>query len=114
MRARRALAQQLCLLLPWGGVLVHGVQESWRHSELAASLQQDADDIVREAASAGLFSETGAVGGVELDSSAGLIAHVNPFIGTSNHGHTFPGATTPWGMVQVTPWGHGTNAWDTG
>jgi predicted alpha-1,2-mannosidase len=28
---------------------------------------------------------------------------VNPFIGTAGHGHTFPGATTPFGMVQVSP-----------
>ncbi|MBK1879863.1 GH92 family glycosyl hydrolase [Pelagicoccus mobilis] len=29
--------------------------------------------------------------------------HVNPFIGTGGHGHTFPGATTPHGMVQLSP-----------
>jgi len=29
--------------------------------------------------------------------------HVNPFIGTGGHGHTFPGATTPFGMVQLSP-----------
>ncbi len=26
---------------------------------------------------------------------------VNPFIGTGGHGHTFPGATVPYGMVQL-------------
>ena len=30
-------------------------------------------------------------------------AYVNPFIGTGAHGHTFPGATTPYGMVQLSP-----------
>ncbi len=29
--------------------------------------------------------------------------YVNPFIGTSKMGHTFPGATTPFGMVQLSP-----------
>src|SRR5688500_13690627 len=29
--------------------------------------------------------------------------HVNPFIGTGGHGHTFPGATVPFGMVQLSP-----------
>lgn len=29
--------------------------------------------------------------------------YVNPFIGTGGHGHTFPGATTPHGMVQLSP-----------
>ncbi|AZQ65438.1 glycoside hydrolase family 92 protein [Flammeovirga pectinis] len=28
---------------------------------------------------------------------------VNPFIGTQNMGHTYPGATTPFGMVQLSP-----------
>ncbi len=29
--------------------------------------------------------------------------YVNTFIGTGGHGHTFPGATTPYGMVQLSP-----------
>ncbi len=29
--------------------------------------------------------------------------YVNPFIGTGAHGHTFPGATAPFGMVQLSP-----------
>lgn len=28
---------------------------------------------------------------------------VNPFIGTGGHGHTFPGATLPFGMMQLSP-----------
>ena len=28
---------------------------------------------------------------------------VNPFVGTGGHGHTFPGPTTPFGMVQLGP-----------
>ncbi len=28
---------------------------------------------------------------------------VNPFVGTDGHGHTFPGATVPFGMVQLSP-----------
>lgn len=28
---------------------------------------------------------------------------VNPFVGTGGHGHTFPGATAPFGMVQLSP-----------
>ncbi len=32
-----------------------------------------------------------------------LISYVNPFIGTGGHGHTFPGATMPFGMVQLSP-----------
>lgn len=27
-------------------------------------------------------------------------AYVNPFIGTGGHGHTFPGAVVPHGMIQ--------------
>ena len=29
--------------------------------------------------------------------------YVNPFIGTGGHGHTFPGASLPFGMVQLSP-----------
>ncbi|WP_299523241.1 GH92 family glycosyl hydrolase [Winogradskyella sp.] len=32
-----------------------------------------------------------------------LISYVNPFIGTSGHGHTYPGATLPFGMMQLSP-----------
>lgn len=32
-----------------------------------------------------------------------LISYVNPFIGTSGHGHTYPGATMPFGMMQLSP-----------
>lgn len=30
-------------------------------------------------------------------------AYVNPFIGTGGHGHTFPGPTVPFGMIQPSP-----------
>lgn len=40
-----------------------------------------------------------------------LTAYVDPFIGTGQHGHTFPGATRPFGMVQVSPV-NGTQGWD--
>ncbi|MEJ5303920.1 MAG: glycoside hydrolase family 92 protein [Bacteroidales bacterium] len=36
---------------------------------------------------------------------------VDPFIGTAGHGHTFPGATLPFGMVQVNPQTR-LNGWD--
>ena len=32
-----------------------------------------------------------------------LTTFVNPFIGTQNAGHTFPGATVPFGSVQLSP-----------
>jgi putative alpha-1,2-mannosidase len=34
---------------------------------------------------------------------ASLHQTVNPFIGTGGHGHTYPGATVPFGMVQLSP-----------
>ncbi len=37
--------------------------------------------------------------------------YVNPFIGTGGHGHTFPGATIPNGMVQLSP-DTRTDGWD--
>lgn len=35
--------------------------------------------------------------------SANPIDAVDPFVGTGFHGHTYPGATTPFGMVQLSP-----------
>ena len=32
-----------------------------------------------------------------------VTCYVDPFIGTAAHGHVFPGATTPFGMVQISP-----------
>ena len=32
-----------------------------------------------------------------------VLSWVDPFIGTGGHGHTFPGATTPFGMIQLSP-----------
>lgn len=31
------------------------------------------------------------------------ITYVNPFIGTGGHGHTYPGASKPFGMIQLSP-----------
>ena len=39
----------------------------------------------------------------EKERIADLIQYVNPFIGTHKMGHTFPGASTPFGMVQLSP-----------
>ena len=36
---------------------------------------------------------------------------VDPLIGTANHGHVYPGATVPFGMVQLSP-DNGTAGWD--
>ncbi|MCX6274300.1 MAG: GH92 family glycosyl hydrolase [Bacteroidetes bacterium] len=38
--------------------------------------------------------------------------YVDPFIGTGGHGHTFPGATTPFGMVQLSPDTRDDGSWD--
>lgn len=40
-----------------------------------------------------------------------ILEYVDPFIGTGGHGHTFPGATTPFGMVQLSPDTH-LDGWD--
>jgi len=44
-------------------------------------------------------------------SNGDLTVFVDPFIGTAAHGHVFPGATTPFGMVQLSP-DNGTSGWD--
>ena len=35
--------------------------------------------------------------------ASGIAAIVDPFIGTGGHGHTYPGAVLPFGMVQLSP-----------
>jgi len=37
------------------------------------------------------------------EKTANLSQYVNPFIGTSKMGHVYPGATVPFGMVQLSP-----------
>lgn len=37
------------------------------------------------------------------DKTEKLVSYVNPFIGTDEDGHTFPGALIPFGMVQLSP-----------
>ncbi|MCL6267084.1 GH92 family glycosyl hydrolase [Flagellimonas myxillae] len=46
-----------------------------------------------------------------LDPQESLVDLVDPFIGTGGHGHTFPGATAPFGMVQPSP-DNGRGGWD--
>lgn len=41
-----------------------------------------------------------------------LSRHVNPMIGTGGHGHTYPGATVPFGMVQLSPDTRIDGSWD--
>jgi len=42
---------------------------------------------------------------------APLTRYVDPFIGTGGHGHVYPGATVPFGMVQLSP-DQGQGGWD--
>jgi predicted alpha-1,2-mannosidase len=40
---------------------------------------------------------------LQLFAQQNFTQYVDPFIGTGGHGHTFPGATVPFGMVQLSP-----------
>jgi len=42
---------------------------------------------------------------------ADVLRFVNPLIGTGGHGHTYPGASAPFGMIQLSP-DNGTDGWD--
>lgn len=37
------------------------------------------------------------------DEPKSLTQYINPFIGTGGHGHTYPGASAPFGMMQLSP-----------
>lgn len=47
-----------------------------------------------------------------LSGQTNYASHVNPMIGTGGHGHTFPGATVPFGMVQLSPDTRIDGSWD--
>lgn len=49
---------------------------------------------------------------VQLAFGQNYAKYVNPFIGTGGHGHTFPGATLPFGMVQLSPDTRIDGSWD--
>jgi len=53
--------------------------------------------LIAGSAAFGLLPQTG------FAATESLCDHVDPFIGTGGHGHTFPGATLPFGMVQLSP-----------
>src|SRR5882724_11126292 len=70
------------------------------------------------------FLQSAAVSGLALGLDSRLFAHnssvpsssslnqwVDVFIGTGGHGHTYPGATVPFGMVQLSP-DTGVGDWD--
>ncbi len=50
--------------------------------------------------------------GFQFHSAQNYHQYVNPFIGTDGHGHTYPGATMPFGMVQLSPDTRIDGSWD--
>src|SRR6201996_49678 len=50
-----------------------------------------------------LFSCAALYASAQTKSSENLVQYVKPIIGTQRMGHTFPGATVPFGMVQLSP-----------
>lgn len=47
-----------------------------------------------------------------LPAQKNYTSYVNPFVGTGGHGHTFPGAVLPFGMVQLSPDTRVDGSWD--
>ncbi len=47
-----------------------------------------------------------------VDEKPDYCKYVNPFIGTGAHGHTYPGAQLPFGMVQLSPDTRNDDSWD--
>ena len=55
------------------------------------------------ATAAALFLAALAIPGAAQEPAPDVLAFVDPMIGTGPEGHTFPGATAPFGMVQLSP-----------
>ncbi|WP_102796378.1 GH92 family glycosyl hydrolase [Bowmanella denitrificans] len=51
----------------------------------------------------GCASSTSQVAEAKVEPVRQVLDYVDPFIGTGGHGHTFPGALVPFGMVQLSP-----------
>lgn len=47
----------------------------------------------------------------KISTAQKLTSFVDPFLGTGGHGHVYPGATIPFGMVQLSP-DNGEEGWD--
>jgi predicted alpha-1,2-mannosidase len=58
---------------------------------------------MRNMALVGFMSLLVALGACSIERRIDYTGFVDPFIGTGAHGHTYPGATVPFGMVQVSP-----------
>ncbi|KAI8108543.1 hypothetical protein M9434_006568 [Picochlorum sp. BPE23] len=67
-------------------------------------------DPVGDVDLSGLIMSSNDVPGEE-EGEPDILSFVDPFIGTGGHGHTFPGAAVPFGMVQISP-DNGVNALD--
>ena len=59
-----------------------------------------------------LFASLSFLGSTKIIAQTDYTALVNPFIGTGGHGHTFPGAVLPFGMVQLSPDTRVDGSWD--
>jgi len=72
-------------------------------------------DVLKGAAGTGLWAASRplALARQQAAAQAGesLAQYVDPFIGTGGHGHTFPGASMPGGLVQLSP-DSGKQGWD--
>lgn len=58
-----------------------------------------------------IFALSCLLSSILLAASDNILQYVDPFIGTGGTGHTFPGATYPFGMIQVSP-DTGTEGWN--
>ncbi len=74
-------------------------------------------DVIRNACAAGLVLAAdrrglfAQIGQSSAATDGSLARFIDPFIGTGGHGHTYPGAAFPYGMVQVSP-DSGKQGWD--
>jgi len=57
-------------------------------------------------------SADGSLADAAAERAGSLVQYVNPFTGTGGHGHTFPGAASPFGMVQLSPDTRADGSWD--
>lgn len=84
-------------LLAW--LLLHGIIVQAQYLHIRVADEQNLSNYQKTAF------------GTDAKTESSAVSWVDPFVGTAAHGHTFPGATTPFGMVQVSP-DNGIQGWD--
>jgi predicted alpha-1,2-mannosidase len=93
----------VCAFERWGRVSGTNYHGSMLKASFARRSIRNSFNVAYVAIGVLLFCHPEVAAGQAAHSAQAKLALVDPFIGTGPDGHTFPGATVPFGMVQLSP-----------